>query len=251
MMIKLVACAGLLAMAFALPASAQEAKSFEPWALKFENKNLDVLVVSYRDGSAKTFYYLPFTIKNNGKVPAKLGLHMVAHVGTNPKKKKSHIALPHPDAELFYKRMARSKDIKNVQEINAMKELAPGASVRGVAVFGQFNREWDKATVVVTGLEPRAIPTRVRQYGSAGFTLTHRAYHRHNAAVKKKAGPEAEYTEPFVVLKHLVALKLGFHREGDEFAPQLDPIYSDFTEWDVLEKPAPEVVLVKGLPFAK
>ena len=147
--------------------------------------------------------------------------------------------------------MARSKDIKNVQEINAMKELAPGQSVKGIAVFGSFNREWDKATVVVTGLEPRAIPTRVRLYGADGFTMAHRAYNSHNKAVKKKAGAEAAYTEPFVVVKHLVALKLGFHREGDEFAPQLDPIYSDFKEWDVLKEPAPEVVLIKKLPFAE
>ena len=251
MNIKLVACAGLLAMAFAIPASAQEAKAFEPWAIKFENKNLDVLVVSYRDGSARTFYYLPFTISNTGKVPAKLGLHMVAKVGTDPKKARDHIALPHPDAELFYKRMARSKDIKNVQEINAMKELAPGQSVKGIAVFGSFSREWDKATVVVTGLEPRAIPTRVRLYGSDGFTLAHRAYNRHNKMVKKKVGADAASTEPFVILKHLVALKLGFHREGDEFAPQLDPIYSDFRDWDVLEDPAPAIVLTKKLPFAE
>jgi hypothetical protein len=251
MKIKLVACAGLLAMAFAIPAASEEAKAFEPWAIQFDNQNLAVLVVSYRDGSARTFYYLPFTISNNRKVPAQLGLHIVAHVGTDPKKAHTHIALPHPDAELFYKRMARSKDIKNVQEINAMKELAPGQSVKGIAVFGTFDREWDKATVAVTGLEPRAIPTRVRQYGSDGFTMAHRAYNRHNEAVKKKAGADASYTEPFVVVKHLVALRLGFHREGDEFAPQLDPIYPDFVEWDVLDEPGPEVVLVKTLPFAK
>ena len=64
MNIKLVACAGLLAMAFAIPASAQEAKAFEPWAINFENKNLDVLVVSYRDGSARTFYYMKVPTAN-------------------------------------------------------------------------------------------------------------------------------------------------------------------------------------------
>ncbi|MHC4953516.1 MAG: hypothetical protein ACYTGZ_06470 [Planctomycetota bacterium] len=251
MKITLAACAGLLVLAFAQPATAQEKKKFEPWKLTFQSEKLDVLVVSYRDGSARTFYYLPFTVSNKGKVPAQLGLHLVAHVGSDPRKRKSHIALPFPDAELFYKRMARSKDIKNVQDINAMKTLAPGQSVKGIAVFGTFDRHWDNATIDVTGLEPRAISTRVRNYGNNGFTLAHRAYHRHNKSVLKKVGKDAEYTEPFVVLQHRVALKLKFHREGDEFAPQLDPIFADGEDWDVLATPPPKIVLTKKLPYAK
>jgi len=233
MKIKLVACACLLAMAFAMHASAEDTKAFEPWAIKFENKNLDVLVVSYKDGSAKTSYYLPFTITNTGKAPAKLGLHMVAHVGTNPKKKRSHIALPHPDAELFYKRMARSKDIKNVQEINAMKMLAPGKSVKGIAVFGSFDRQWNDVTIRVTGLEPRAIHTRVKKYGSNGFTLPHRAYNSHNKGVLGKAGKEPDFTEHFAVVSQTIQYETMFTRLGDEFAAQLDPIIALGSDWTV------------------
>ena len=251
MKITLAACAALLTLAFALPTHAQDdAKG--TWALDFKPGKLDVLVVSYKDGSARTFYYLPFTLSNKSKVKAVLGLHIVANVeGGSRLNNKTHIGLPHPDAEVFYKRMARSADIKNVQEINGMKELAPGQSVRGIAVFGAYNREWRSAEVVVTGLEPRAISARVKKFGASGFTLPHRAYYHHNKRVLKKAGKDADYTEPFVILQHSVARKLRFRREGDEFAPQLDEIIPDGFEWDVLQKPAPKIVLEKKPPFSK
>jgi len=229
MKLKLAVCTGFLALAFAAPSEAE----WKRWSLDFEYQPLDTLVVSYRDGSARTFYVLPFTVTNNGQDEAPLGLHMVAHAGTNPKKRKEHIALPHEDAEVFYRRMARNSDIKNVQEINALKTLAPGKSVRGLAVFGTFDREWDKARVVVTGLEPRAIPTRVRIFGNNGFTLPHRAYHEHNAEVMKKAGKDADFADKFVVLQHNVAFEMEFMRKGDEFAPQLDPIIALGTDWTV------------------
>jgi len=228
---KLAVCAGLLALAFASPSEAE----WKRWSLKFENQPLDVLVISYRDGSSQSLYAMPFTVTNDGDAEAPLGLHMVAHVGSNPLKKKTHIALPHQDAEVFFRRMARNSEIKNVQEINAMKTLAPGQSVKGLAVFGTFSREWDDAKIVVTGLEPRAIPTRVRVFGSNGFTLPHRAYHAHNAKVMEKAGKDAEYTDKMVVLRHNVALELDFRRKGDEFAPQLDPIIGAGTNWTVLD----------------
>ena len=235
---KLALFAGLLALAFTSPATAAE---FKPWKLTFEPDELDVAVVSYQDGSARTFYYLHFTLTNNGKNDAPLGLHMVAHVGSNPRKRKTHIALPQPDAETFYKRMARNSDIKNIQEINAMKTLAPGKSVKGIAVFGTFSREWDTAKVVVTGLEPRAIPTRVRVFGGNDFTLPHRAYHAHNKVVRKKAGKDADFSDKFVILQHNIAFEMNFKRKGDEFAPQLDPIIALGTNWTVLN---PKIVRV-------
>jgi len=238
---NLLVCAALLALLIAAPAAAQSDgdSGWKPWKLDIKTMPLDVRVVNYRDGSARTFYAMPFTITNNGDTEAPLGIHMVAHVGTNPKKRKTHIALPHRDAEELYRRLSNNTEIKNVQEINAMTTLAPGKSVLGVAVFGTFDREWDKTTIVVTGLEPRAIPTRIRDYGNNGFTLPHRAYHAHNEKVTKSAGKDAEYTDRNVVLQHNVALELTFGRKGDEFAPQLDPIIPLGTNWTVLE---PKVV---------
>ncbi|MEM8886179.1 MAG: hypothetical protein AAGD14_19110 [Planctomycetota bacterium] len=182
---KIAACAALVAL-FAFDASAQDTK--KPWKLTLKHDAVDVLVVPYTNGSSQSFYFMPFEVKNDSEVAAPLGLHFVAHVGTSPKKRRTHIALPHPDAELFFKRMARDSSIKNVQEINAMKTLEPGQSVKGIAVFGTFDREWDKGRVVVTGLEPRAIRTRVRDYGNAGFVLVHRAYAAHNKKVRQRAG---------------------------------------------------------------
>lgn len=229
MKMKLAVCAGLLAFAFATPSEAE----FKAWKLSFEHQPLETLVVSYQDGSARTFYVLPFTVTNKGENDAPLGLHMVSQVGSSPRKRKAHIAMPSRDAEVFYRRMARNSDIKNVQELNAMKTLGAGKSAKGLAVFGTFSREWDVARVVVTGLEPRAISTRVRVFGSHGFTLPHRAYHAHNKAVREKAGKDADSTDKFVVLKHNIAFEMTFERQGDEFAPQLDPIIARGTDWTV------------------
>ena len=51
MRITLAACAGLVALAFALPSSAQDTKAFKPWAIKFDSKNLDVLVKTGQYGT--------------------------------------------------------------------------------------------------------------------------------------------------------------------------------------------------------
>ena len=237
-----VFCCTLVAMlAFGNDASAQDGGKFKPWQLTYKAQDLDVLVVSYKDGSAKTNYYVTFTLTNNSKNPAPLGLHIVATVGRG-KRTQKHIAFGHPDAEAFYKRMSRASDIKNVQEINAMKTLAPGKSVKGIAVFGAFDRRWNDVTVSVTGLRPRAIHTRVRKFGNAGFTLAHPAYNAHNAAVMKKAGKDADYTEPFVVLQQTIVHSAMFTRRGDEFAPQLDPITRTNVDWTVRN---PKIVIEK------
>ena len=127
-----------------------------------------------------------------------------------------------------------------------MKTLKAGASIRGIAVFGTFNREWDIATVTVSGLEPQALHCRVRQYGDSGFTLAHRAYYHHNNRVRQKAGKGAETTEPQVVVSHDVIWKMRYRREGDEFGPHLDPIIMNGEGWDVVN---PKIVMEKKVPF--
>lgn len=224
---------------------AQEAERFEPWQIAFSHEPLAVITVPYKDGSAKPFYILPFTLENRGTVAADLGIHVKAVVGSNPRKQRTHVAVPEPDAEEFVRRLSRTPDLKSVQEINRMGKLEPGAKVRGIAVLGSFDREWDVATVSVAGLEPRAIHARVRTFGDKGFTLAHRAYHGHNAAVRKAAG-EAEGTDLYAIVRHQVIWKMQFHREGDEFAPHLDPIVMDSEGWDVTNA---EIVHRKELPF--
>jgi hypothetical protein len=246
MNMKIALCAGLVALVFASPAQA-EPKTFKPWKLSFEQRDLDVLVVSYKDGTARTNYYVPFTITNNSKNPAPLGLHLVATVGRG-KRIKTHIALPQPHAETFFRRVANSKDTKNVQEINAMKTLAPGKSVKGIAVFGTFDRQWNDVTISVTGLEPRSIHTRVKKYGSNGFTLPHRAYNGHNKVVLAKAGKDADFTEHFVVVSQAISYEMKFTRKGDEFAPQMDPIFAIGSDWTVKN---PKIVIVKKKLYSK
>jgi hypothetical protein len=142
--------------------------------------------------------------------------------------------------------MGRAPELKNVQEINAMKTLGPGESQAGVAVLGTFNREWDVATILVSGLEPFTRSCRVRKYGDAGFTIPHRAYYRHNNEVLKKAGTEPTFTETHAIVQHNVVWKMQFHRKGDEFAPQLDPIVLDTEGWDVL---GAKIIYEKAPPF--
>lgn len=228
---------------------AQEADAAPPWSITFSHKSLDVITVPYRDGSARSFYYMLFTLKNGGKTDAPTGLHIKALVGSDPRKQKVMRALPYHDAEEYVRRMSRTPALKNIQAINAMKVLKAGESVQGIAVMGTFDREWDIATVTVSGLEPIGLSCRVRMFEGAGFTVAHRAYLRHNRAVLGKAGEEAEFTEAFVILRHDVIWRMVYNREGDEYAPQTDPIYLDTEGWDVVAKPAPAIVFKLEDPF--
>lgn len=250
-MVRGLAAAVLIALLCSLSggAAAQDADISPPWSITFKAEPLDVITVQYKDGSARSFNYFTFTLENKGKVDADLRLHFKAIVGSNPKKQKVHLALPEKDAEEYVRRMSRTKDLKNVQEINAMGKLAAGKKVRGIAVMGTLDREWDIATVTVSGLEPRALHCRVRMYGDAGFTLAHRAYRSHNEKVLAAAGEGAPYREAHAVIRHDVLWTMKFYREGDEFSPHLDPIHLDTAWWAVGDEPVPEVVLVKQQPY--
>jgi hypothetical protein len=219
------------------------------WALTLTHGPLEVHSVTYKDGSARSYYYMTFKLENKSPTEADLALHFRAAVGSHPKKRRVLIATPEPDAEESVRRLARAPDLKNVQQINQMGKLAPGKSVRGIAVFGTFNREWDVAYVTVSGLESTAIHARVRKFGAAGFTVAHRAYHLRNQRVLRKAGKNPEFTEVHAVVKHNVIWKMKFHRKGDEYAPHLDPIVLDTEGWDVVEDPPPTIVMEKKDPF--
>jgi hypothetical protein len=230
-------------------AGQDEAARDPAWTLTFTHGPLEVHSVTYKDGSARSFYYLTFKVENKSPTAANLALHFKATVGTHPKKRRVLIAAPEPDAEESVRRLARAPDLKNVQQINQMGKLEPGKSLRGIAVFGTFNREWDVAYVTVSGLESAAIHARVRKFGAAGFTMAHQAYHLHNQRVLKKAGKDPEFTEVHAIVKHVVIWKMKFHREGDEYAPHMDPIHLDAEGWDVVEDPAPTIVKEKEDPF--
>lgn len=235
---------GLLALL--LPAGAQD--ETPPWVISFTHGPLETYSVTYKDGSAKTYYYMTFAVKNRAQVAAPLHLSIKATVTSGLKKTTVMPALPAPDAEEAIRRLSRAADLKNVQEINQLKTLEAGASARGIAVFGTFNREWDGATVTVSGLEPYARHCRVRKYGDTGFTVFHRAYDAHNKAVIAKAGAEATFQDVYAVLRHNVVWSMKFHREGDEFAPQVDRIILDAEGWG-LAAPAPEIVSEPKPPF--
>jgi hypothetical protein len=230
-------------------AGQDEAARAPAWTLAFTHGPLEVHSVTYKDGRARSFYYLTFKVENKSPTAADLALHFKATVGTHPKKRRVLIAAPEPDAEESVRRLARAPDLKNVQQINQMGKLEPGKSLCGIAVFGTFNREWDVAYVTVSGLESAAIHARVRKFGAAGFTMAHQAYHLHNQRVLKKAGKDPEFTEAHAIVKHDVIWKMKFHREGDEYAPHMDPIHLDAEGWDVVEDPAPTIVMEKEDPF--
>jgi hypothetical protein len=215
-----------------LPAASAEPKP--PWTLDFQHTALDTYSLAYKDGSARTFYYMTFTVKNASQEPAPLHLSIKAIVGSDAKKQTIMPALPCPDAEEAIRRISRATELKNVQELNKQGPLNPGDSVRGIAVFGTFDREWDVATITVSGLEPYARMCRVRKYGDAGFTVFHRAYQNHNRKVEERAGADAAFQDVQAIVKHNVVWKMKFHREGDEFAPQVDRIYLDAEGWDVV-----------------
>lgn len=242
--------AGGAVVAFLLliaPAPGQEEPA-APWQLDFTHGALETYSLTYKDGSARTFYYMPFTIKNGSTTAAPLHLVIKASVNAGLKKREVLPALPEPDAEEALRRISRAPDMKNVQEINKVGELKPGESLRGIAVFGTFNREWDSATITVAGLEPYARECRVRKYGEAGFTVPHRAYYEHNQAVHKKAGADATFQDAHAIVRHNVVWKMDLHREGDEFAPQIDRIYLDKEGWSLLP-PGPEIAAEPKLPF--
>lgn len=229
------------------PASGQDAPK-APWAIEFTHGPLDTYSQTYKDGSARTFYYFTFTLANKTQVAAPLHLVIKATVGTDPKKQKVMPALPAPYVEESIRRLSRATDLLNVQEINKLGTLDPDKTLRGIAVFGTFHREWDAATVTVAGLEPYARQCRARKYGDIGFTLFHRAYGDHNQAVVAKAGTDAAFQDVYAVVRHNVVWKMQFHREGDEFAPQVDRIYLDAEGWS-LSDPAPQIVAEPKPPF--
>jgi len=228
----LAACA--LAAVLSGGAAAQGAEP-PPWTLEFKHSDLESYTLSYKDGSAETVYYMTFTVKNDSQREAKLALHIRAdvQVGKREIKRKVHHAVPHKNAEEAIRRVGRAPQLKSVQQINDMKTLAPGQSVRGIAVFGTFNREWDTATIYVSGLESASLHARVRKYAGAGHVLFHRAYKLHNDRVKEKVQDLANYTEVNAIIQHDVVRVLRYRRKGDEFAPQVDPILSEGEWWDV------------------
>ena len=197
--------------------TAQDARP-APWYLTFSHGPLESHSLTYKDGSAETFQYFTFTLKNATNMDARHALNVkaIVDVGNNSRKRKTHIAVPAPNAEEAIRRLSRAADLKNVQQINQMKTLAAGASVRGIAVLGTFSREWDQARIRVSGLEPYTRHCRVRKYGDAGFTLPHRAYFAHKEAVLAKAGKDASFTEANAIVQHDVVWLMKFHREGDE-----------------------------------
>jgi hypothetical protein len=218
-----------------------------PWVIDFTHGPLETYSLTYKDGTAKTFYWMTYTIKNGSPTKAPLCLVIKANVSAGLKKREILPALPEPDVEESIRRISRAADLKNVQDINKVKELKPGESLRGIAVFGTFNREWDSATITVAGLEPYARTCRVRKYGEAGFTVPHRAYYAHNQGVVAKAGLDATFQDVHAIVRHNVVWKMDFHREGDEFAPQVDRIFLDGEGWSLLAPP--EIVAEPKLPF--
>ncbi len=243
----------LLAAGVLGPARAEDGAA--NWHLDFSHDPLNVVTVHYKDGSARSFYYMTFKVKNSGGTDAPLALQFKATVGSHPLKRKVHYALPHPDAEETVRRIGRASQLKNVQQINrnGAKEkesrgaLGAGQSLQGIAVFGTFDREWDVATITVSGLEPRVINTRVVKYG-ADFTVPHRGYSKWNAAVLKKAG-DAEGKAQQVSLFHDVVWSMAYRRKGDEFAPHQDPILLESENWEVQKDPAPKILVSKGPLF--
>lgn len=258
---KRMMAAAAVALLAAIPwhaARGAEGDPTPPWSLKFTHGALDVITVSYRDGSSRLFYYMTFTLENAGATDAPLGLHVKAVVGSDPRKQRVHYALPAPDAEEYVRRLSRSTDLLNVHQINTRGGTGPsvlkqGEKINGIAVFGTFDREWDTAKITFSGLEPRSLQCRVHKYADGSFTFAHRAYREHNEKVIQKAG-EDKGLDVYAILQHDIVWSMDVRREGDEFQPQMDfagrvALVSE--GWTVVEDPAPKIVLEKEPPFRK
>ncbi len=229
-----------------VPASGQGASA--PWYLKFSHDALETITIPYKDGSSKTLYFMTFTLKNTGKVEAKLNLQIVATVETARRERKRLLAMPHAGAEEVVRRISNTPGLLNVNKINKLGKLGVGKQVRGIAVFNAFDREWDDAVIAVSGLEPYVLNCRIRAYGN-GFTLAHRAYHATNSKVLKAKDKNDAGSVKYVILKHDVQWSMRFSRAGDEFAPHLDAMYLAWEGWTVSTKPAPKIVLEKKPTF--
>jgi len=215
-------------------AEAQDAKA--PWQLTFRHGPLDVITVHYKNGDAKSFMYIRFTLENKSSSTALLsGLHFKAVVGTDKRKRKTHIAVPEAAAEETVRRLSRVSDLKNVQQIHKHNggKLEPGQTIRGIAVLGVWSREWDVATISVSGLESGSMHCRVRKFGDSGYTVSHRAYYHWNRRVLEKVTDVTDFTEARAIVKHDVVWNMVYTRSGDEFAPQMDELVLETEGWDV------------------
>ncbi len=205
-----------------------------PWRLTFRHGPLDVITINYKNGDARSYMYMRFTLENKSETDATLGgVHFKAIVGTNPRKRKTHVAAPQAEAEESVRRLSRISDLKNVIQIQKMKTLAAGKSVQGIAVLGTWNREWDVTTIHVSGLESGAVTTRVKKYGDL-FTVAHRAYYHRNRRVAEKVSDIADFQEVRAIVKHNVVWSMVYSRKGDEFGAQNDPFIFESEGWDVL-----------------
>jgi hypothetical protein len=75
--------------------AAQDARP-APWALKFTHGPLESYSLTFKDGSSRTYYYIPFTITNTTAQPASLALHFKAIVGSNKPSRGSTSPSPRP-----------------------------------------------------------------------------------------------------------------------------------------------------------
>ncbi len=87
-----------------VPASGQDGARPAPWHLKFSHDALETITIPYKDGSSTTVYFMTFTLKNTGKIEARLNLQITATVGTDRRKRKRILAMPHADAEEVVRR---------------------------------------------------------------------------------------------------------------------------------------------------
>jgi len=244
----------VLAVLGALGASAPaEDVPKAPWSLDFTHAPLELITVSYKDGTSAPAYYMVFRLENKRTVDAPLSLQFRAVVGADPKKQQTLLALPNSDAEEWVRRITRADDLRNVQELNAGGKgvLKPGESVRGIAVFGPFDREWDVAVVQVSGLDPRVLQARVRRYANGSFTLAHRAWNERNRLVVEKTSKDETWREFSAVVSFETRWVMTYVREGDEYAPNVDPVVLETERWVVAETPAPKIEMEITLPFGK
>ena len=63
---KSLGVAAALLLILALGGGVNAEDTVAPWSISFSHKPLDVITVPYKDGSATTYYYMLFTLKNDG-----------------------------------------------------------------------------------------------------------------------------------------------------------------------------------------